>query len=441
MRSPPQWSPPGPGPRLLPALLFLCCSAVAAEEAVDGALLRIALSSESVRVGEPLELRVTVLVPTWFAEPPVYPAFEIANAITRLPADSTFPVSEELGGERWSGIQRNYRIYPLLPGNYRLDEQRIRVKPANPGGEVRTLLLPAPELEFRAFVPPGAESLKPFLAGERLDLSLQLQSDAEDLRSGDAVLLHYRASLDGLPAMFIPPLAPSLAGAGLSVYAQEPEIDDGPPARRSETLTLLFRGPGEYDIPEVSLSYWNTQRSAIETVRVPARRLRVQALAGALTETSAHASPRSGSRWIAPGVMLALLLTLWNARAIGECLRVPLRRASHRWHRSTARASLGLWRSLREGDRRATYRALLHWLARVAPGYELRAFATEFGDAQLRRALEDLIAANFAAQPEPAVEKGAVSRLRLPGLWRAAYRCASRRRRARRSLALPSLNG
>ena len=61
--------------------------------------VRIEIEPETVSVGQSARLRVTVLVPTWFTAPPVYPTFEKVNAITRLPPDSSFPTSERVGGE------------------------------------------------------------------------------------------------------------------------------------------------------------------------------------------------------------------------------------------------------------------------------------------------------------------------------------------------------
>ena len=77
--------------RLMLSLILLgICGQVGAQQSP---IVRVSVTPETVSVGESAELRVTVLVPTWFPRPPVYPAFELANAITRLPADSSYPVS------------------------------------------------------------------------------------------------------------------------------------------------------------------------------------------------------------------------------------------------------------------------------------------------------------------------------------------------------------
>jgi len=44
-------------------------------------IVRVDLDPDTVAVGQSARMRVTVLVPTWFPQPPVYPDFELANAI------------------------------------------------------------------------------------------------------------------------------------------------------------------------------------------------------------------------------------------------------------------------------------------------------------------------------------------------------------------------
>ena len=121
-------------------------------------IVRLQLTPESVAVGESAQMQVTVLVPTWFSEPPVYPSFELANSIVRLPPDSSYPTSERVSGETWSGIVRNYRVYPLISGRFRLGGQGIRVNYANPGSDPIRADVPLPEATLSAKVPPGAEN-------------------------------------------------------------------------------------------------------------------------------------------------------------------------------------------------------------------------------------------------------------------------------------------
>jgi hypothetical protein len=115
------------------AFVFLALTLNATVFAQEQPIVRVTVTPSSVIVGEPAELTVTVLVPTWFTRPPVYPTFELANAMTRLPPDSSYPIRERVGNESWSGIVRSYEIYPLLGATYRMAGQQLSVTFADPG--------------------------------------------------------------------------------------------------------------------------------------------------------------------------------------------------------------------------------------------------------------------------------------------------------------------
>jgi hypothetical protein len=179
-------------------------------------VVRAEVKPESVIVGEAAELTVTVLVPTWFTRPVVYPSFELANAMTRLPSDSSFSIRERVGSESWSGIVRTYEIYPLMGASYRMAGQTMNVTFANPGSDPVSVDVEVPEVVLRGVVPEGAESLDPYLAGRSLNLGIDVEGELDGLEAGDAIVLTYRAELDGLPAIFLPPLAPAFEFDGVS---------------------------------------------------------------------------------------------------------------------------------------------------------------------------------------------------------------------------------
>ena len=117
--------------RVLALMIFALATSAALAQGQP--IVRATVSPETVNVGESAELTVTILVPTWFTRPSTYPSFELANAITRLPADSSYNIRERIGNESWSGIVRTYEIYPLLGATYRLSGLSIEVTYANPG--------------------------------------------------------------------------------------------------------------------------------------------------------------------------------------------------------------------------------------------------------------------------------------------------------------------
>lgn len=378
------------------AVLAIFAVAVGATAmAQEAPVVRVTVTPETVAVGESAELTVTVLVPTWFTRPPVYPAFELANAITRLPADSSFSIRDRIGNDSWSGIVRVYKISPLLGASYRIVGESISVAYANPGKDPVIVDVNVPEIAFRGSVPAGAEALDPYIAGRKLQLSLEVEGTPDDLAAGDALVLNYVAELDGLPAIFLPPLAPDIQLQGVSVYADQPDVEDGATARRSEKVTLVFDAGGEFTLPGMELSFWNTASQSIEFVSVPDFQISVAGPPVAAAEGVAATDSR-WQGWALPGAGLFILLLLLQRWVPAVARRY--REAAERNRQTEPYAFKKLLKLLRAHDCPTAYRALLFWVERLEPGMHTRRFARIYGD--------DSLAANLGSLSE-AVNTGA----------------------------------
>jgi len=356
-------------------------------------VVRAKVTPESVVVGEAAELTITVLVPTWFTRPPVYPSFELANAMTRLPADSSYPIRERVGNESWSGIVRTYEINPMLGATYRLAGQTINVTFANPGSDPVSVEAEVPEIVLRGAVPQGAESLDPYIAGRNLSLSLEVEGELDELAAGDAIVLTYRAELDGLPAIFLPPLAPDLEFGGVSAYRDMPDVQDGDTASRAEKVTLVFEAGGEFVVPEVGLDYWNTDSSSIQRAIAPGLTVSVAGppVAGAPTDTTLEAVDwRRRASFAGLAILLAVLV--W--RVAGPTVD-RYTTAAERRHASEQYAFRHLKRSIRARRPREVYERLLEWLERFAPGVDARRFAQRFDSAGLTGEIDALTGALY----------------------------------------------
>jgi len=380
------------------ASLLLLLGIAATAHAQVQPVVRVEATPEQVLVGEPVRLRVTVLVPTWFPTPPVFPTFELANAITRLPADSSFSTRERIAGDRWSGIVRDYRVYPLAAATYSLRGLSMTVSYANPGGQPSVAKIALPEVTFRGVVPEGARKLDPYLAGSALTLERSIEGDPADLTVGDAVVVRYTAELAGLPAMFLPPMIDPPEVPGVSAYVQEPEVADGEMARRSEQVTLVFDAGGTFELPGVSLDWWNTAEGRIETASVPPLSLTV---AGPSPEPSAPESAPPD-----PGRLIALLIAALAAigllvKFVPAALRGFRARAERRLQ-TEAHAFGEFTKAAASGDAGVTYGALLAWLDRITAGPAARRFCREYGDERLAADLDALSRSLFTdSAPAP----------------------------------------
>ena len=394
-------------------------------------LVRVEVTPATVNVGEPANMRVTVLVPTWFTRPPVYPGFELSNAITRLPPDSSFPTSERVGNETWSGIVRDYQVYPLLGASYRISGEVISVTYANPGASPVTFDVDVPDIVFRGEVPTGAAELNPYLAGRALTLSRDIDGELSELQAGDALVLRYTAELDGLPAIFLPPLAPELQFDGVSVYADAPKVEDGTIARRSEKLTLVFDAGGEFSVPDIALSFWNTESESVEVVTAEGFSISVAGPAVVPPDIDA-ATER---RWpqIVALLFAALALLLGLRRWVPMVVRY-YRDAAVRRRQTERYAFEQLQKAIASEQPESAYHALLAWLERLQPGMDARSFARAYGDASLLAAIDALSGGLYN-------DAAALIELRsLRGKLAAARKLFLQPRSASGSPSLPPLN-
>ena len=376
--------------RWLLLLVLLAGPALAQEPVGNQPFVDVSVSAESVAVGEELRLQIVVLAPTWFPKAPVFPSFELANTITRLPPDASRSTSRRIGRDNWSGVQRNYAIYPLIGARFQLDGLSVKVTYADPDNSFQpvTVEVPIPPIEFSATVPAGAEGLDPYVAGTNFSIEREIDGETDNLETGDALVVRYIAELEGLPAMFIPQLVAIENVPGVSVYPESPRVEEGDVARRTEKLTYVFANGGEYTAPAISIDWWNTSTGAVETATIDALTVSVTGEALEAVEEEPEATQIPWREILR--LMVILGLVYWVARRYGPGIRRWLAHREAQRLASESHSFDKLSRALSSGDARAVPPALATWLNRLAPGMDARGFARAWGGDLLINELEAL---------------------------------------------------
>ena len=365
------------------AMLVLAAPA----SAQDQPIVRMTIAPEQVNVGEAAELQVTVLVPTWFANPPVFPSFEVANAVTRLPPNSSYPTSQRVGGDTWSGVVRNYRVYPLSASTYRLGGGFIRVIAADPGSDPSITDVAVPEVTLTAIVPAGAEDLDPYVAGSSLMLTRVIDGELDTLEAGDAIVVRTVAELDGLPAMFLPPLSPELGFEGLSVYVDEPVVEDADSARRSEKVTLIFESGGEFTLPAIKLDWWDTTSNGVATATVPEVSISVT---GPTIEAAGDEATGQIAWWDLMMRLLGALIAALLGWRILRRLRIRAKDAAARHRESESYTFAEFAKACKNNEPTLAHHAMLAWLKRINWHGNSASFACAYGDKSLRLLIDAL---------------------------------------------------
>lgn len=238
--------------------------------------LRVSPLPDKVRVGQVVPLEIAVLVPGWFTAPVELPAsFVLDGASVRLAEGSSANLNERIEGVSYAGIRRRYELVATRTGTLTLPPIALRCQ-WNNGTRSATHTLSTPPLSVNVTLPPGMEGLDYFIATPRFELSQTLDRPLTGLKAGDAFTRTLTLRASGLPAMQLPALQ-ATAPAGLAVYPDEPLLETTRGERgaadqslRRQRFTYVLQAPGDYELPGLALSWFDTGSDKVRVARVPA---------------------------------------------------------------------------------------------------------------------------------------------------------------------------
>ncbi|WP_163887128.1 BatD family protein [Aliiruegeria sabulilitoris] len=278
-------------------------------------LVRVSLEPETGVVGQPLVLRISILVPTWMPQPPAFPSMEAPNVIVRLPERASGPISERVDGETWSGVSRAYRLYPMLAGEVSLPAQNITVTYADPDTtQPVTYEAPLEPIRFQVRVPEGAEGLDPLILASGFTLEQSIEGADGPLGQGEAATRTVTARIEGTSPLFIPPLLPGVQTDAVKAYPKDPVVQEKEErgvlsGSRTELETYVAQYGGVVELPAISIDWFNTESGKVETARLEGARLEVDAPSAPVQP---KISPRQVAMLVGAGLLLGLLLWAGN---------------------------------------------------------------------------------------------------------------------------------
>ena len=384
---------------------FLCLMAGIA--AAQDPLVELEFEENSTIPGQPLTLRLTVLVPTWLPKPVVFPTLEAPNILVQIPEGATGPVSRTIEGETWSGVSRRYRVTPMVPDQVQIPVQDLIVTWADPGKPdplQQTIALDPIVIEGK--LPEGAEDLTPIIAAQSLTLTQDVAAPEMPLKAGDSITVTLTAEIEGTSAMFLPRLLPAVDVKGIAAYPAEPIVSDKEnrgklSGTRTESITLVAQSGGGGAFPEIELAWYNLDSGKVETTQTEGFEITVDAPQAMVQ----NADPRLLVLYALGGVvMLAVLYLVYRriapkVRTLAAARRIRIE-ASEPWaYAKTAQAA-------KAHDYDRLMRALDIWAARCSSDPRAQHV--------LQSALSGLGAARYGAKKTSEVECWAAVQASLP---------------------------
>lgn len=334
-----------------------------------------------VVAGSEVKLVVDLLTTTWFTEAPDWPLFTLAGAIVNLPDEQAENLSEDIGGTRWFGVSRAYRIAPQAGKTYEIAPLTIQVYPGGMQGPVQVR---TPALKLVATLPPGAEGMVTFFAVPKLTVEQKIEPAPTHLAVGAPLTRTITQRAAGTESMLIPPAILSDV-AGLKRYARPAAtrniVEDRAglvAGERTDSASYVADRSGTFSLPPVTIEWWSTTARRKETIVLPAVRFSAAAVRekplfdiplDAMREGMPHRIVVIHAREAIAGCLVVLgviLLISWRARVASLVRRSEraLREARIRWRASDALAWRKLAAAARQGEWRRTIAALYSWMDR-----------------------------------------------------------------------------
>jgi hypothetical protein len=275
---------------------------------------------------------------------------------------------------------------------------------------------------------PADSGSGPWMPARLVTLRAEWHPDTGRVHVGDPVTLDLHLEADGLTAAQLPNLAADLAlPDGLKAYPDQPKLDnsqhgDTVQGSRVQSVALIATRPGDYVVPAVHLSWWDTRANQKRDLDVPAHTLTILPAAGGapaaaslpLAATPAESGvapaaatpPKASPGWVAGLTQLAgslpiwiwiigVLALLWLATLIAWWVSARRKRAADapppprpKTASATPAPSAQAARSefqsaCRRNDAEGARRALLVWVAAAWPGTAptgLSGLAKQIGD-------------------------------------------------------------
>ena len=176
-----------------------------------------------------------------------------------------------MSGETWSTQTREITIYPRRAGHFVLPEIEVGISVNTEHNGIVEGIITTEKQDFVVSLPEELVGIDNFIVSPKVELKVTSDfNDKQNYALGDAVSVEVVISSQNSPAMMIPTLThPDIKG--LSIYQKTPQVFDKSNrgeliGTRIESFTYIFEHSGEYQIPEQSIYWWNTQTNELETL-------------------------------------------------------------------------------------------------------------------------------------------------------------------------------
>ncbi len=301
-------------------LSFLCIEPVIAlsiEKMVDKEEVQIYIRLQNEPtpiVRQQLIFEIEVATKYLFEKPTKYKKPIVKDTASSPRKSPGFSSSNFLNGEMWNSQVREFALYPIKQGQYRIPPIDIYVALRTSEQEVVEGTITTSPYFFDVTLPNELSNIENFIVSTDVRMEINNdQSDVETFSIGDAYSLTVAMTAVDVPGMLLPKTLQHDI-KGVSVYRKPPHISEKTnrgflTGQRTDSVTYIFEGSGTYQLPQQLVYWWNPELHELNELIIPARTW----LVNAATVTAGSAMGNTKQLHVPSKIFTLLLLMLLSS--------------------------------------------------------------------------------------------------------------------------------
>ena len=257
---------------------------------------------------QPYVQAAVVLLMRLYIDQPLYQAsldFSANSDVLLKQIGKDRETSETRNGRNYQIIERKYLLFPQRNGKISLKGPVLnaevqdttsydpfgnnpmfgnllqRMPLASMMNPTRPIRVNSKPIELNVRARPAGATGATWLPARNLKLTESWQPDTTTVRVGEPFTRHLHIEAKGLTGTQLPDLG-TLASVpdGIKAYPDQPEIKDTTQGNtllgsQDQDVTLIASLPGQYEMPAIRLSWWDTVKDQPRVAILPARQLKV----------------------------------------------------------------------------------------------------------------------------------------------------------------------
>ncbi|MDT0553448.1 BatD family protein [Urechidicola vernalis] len=240
----------------------------------------VSLSKNSVYVGEPVQVTVSVFTSTWFTKGVNPGNIKVNGAFTVY--FRSLSTSKQVNGKTYAGVQLYFNVFPHENEPIEFPSLEIEVETPDPGGYkgVKHIVRTNPRTINVKSIPPNFDA-DSWLVTTWMSATENWKGDLKNVKVGDVLERSIYRNASNTVSELIPPVKWDTI-ANVSLYPTRSEVANNKTktaisATRTEGVRYLFEKEGEIIIPKKELTWYNPYKKKLYKKTLPEVVINVQA--------------------------------------------------------------------------------------------------------------------------------------------------------------------